>query len=166
MEQLMRYQLKTLKETWIQSYQKTKRKKMFDLFKNHNKLKSENEYREIESQLHYACKEGDLELIKILISETIEDDSKNFLIKIDKTNKTASFYGSNQKYHDLIIPRTVKHKKNDYLVNSICGLHDAIYSESSNIKFEEKSAVSTIYGYNHKFHDLIIPRTVKQENDD
>ena len=89
---------------------KDKKERILDLFRNHNKLKSEEEYNEIESQLHYACIEGDLELIKILLSETIEDESENFLFKIDKTNKTASFYGFNQELQDIIIPRTVKHE--------------------------------------------------------
>ncbi|KAK8870615.1 hypothetical protein M9Y10_008502 [Tritrichomonas musculus] len=70
---------------------KDKKERILDLFRNHNELKSEEEYSDIESHLHYACREGDLELIKILLSETIEDDSKYFLIKIDEINKTASF---------------------------------------------------------------------------
>ena len=127
---------------------KDKKGKILDLFRNHNKLKSPEEYSVIKFQLIYACEKGDLELIKILLSETIEDDSKNFFFKIDKTNKTASFYGSNQKSQDFIIPRTVKHENNDYLVTSICGLHFAFnFCESFNIKFEEESSVSTIYGY-------------------
>ena len=98
--------------------------------------------------MRYACREGDLELIKILLSETIEDGSKNFFIKIDKTNKTASFYGFNQSSYDLIIPRTIKHDNNDYLVTSICGLHGIVnILEKLKIKFEEESSVSTIYGH-------------------
>ena len=113
--------------------------------------------------MHYACKSGDLELIKILLSETIEDDSQNYLIKIDKTNKTASFYGFNQKMYDIIISRTVKHKNDDYFVTSISGLHCDISLESLNIKFEEDSAVSTTHGYAFsysKIKEISIPRSV------
>ena len=60
---------------------KDKKEKILDLFRNHNKLKSSEAYSGIESQLHSACKKGDLELIKILLCETIEDDSKQFFIQ-------------------------------------------------------------------------------------
>lgn len=68
-----------------------KKEKILDLIRNHNKLKSEKEYNDILFQLCYACQEGDLELIYILLSETIEDDSKNFIFNIDKTNKSITF---------------------------------------------------------------------------
>lgn len=63
-----------------------KKEKILDLIRNNNKLKSEKEYNDILFQLRYACQEGDLELIYILLSETIEEDSKNFIFNIDKTN--------------------------------------------------------------------------------
>ncbi|KAK8834051.1 hypothetical protein M9Y10_031528 [Tritrichomonas musculus] len=124
---------------------KDKKERILDIFRNHNELNSEEEYQKIEYQLHYACQVGDLELIKILLSETIEDDSENYLIKIDKTNKTASFYGFNQQLNDIVIPRNVKYKNDDYLITSICfSCH--ILREPLIIKFVEDSAVSTIHG--------------------
>ena len=60
---------------------KDKKERILDLFRNH-KLKSEEEYDAIEFQLHFACEKGDFELIKILFSETNDNDSNNFLIKL------------------------------------------------------------------------------------
>ena len=128
---------------------KNKKEKILDLFRNHNELKSEDEYKRTECWLHNVCEAGDHELIKILLSETIEDDSKNYLFKIDKTNKTASFYGFKHKLSDFVIPRTVKYKNDDYLIPSISDLHwSLIYTiDSLNVKFEEDSAVSTFHRY-------------------
>ena len=58
-------------------YAKDKKKEIIDLFINNNYLRSEDEFETIESNLHEACKEGNLELIKIYLSETIENDVKD-----------------------------------------------------------------------------------------
>ena len=39
---------------------KEKKNEILDLFTNHNQLKSEAEFEEIQFKLHYACQEGDL----------------------------------------------------------------------------------------------------------
>ena len=91
--------------------------------------------------LHEACKEGDIELIKIYLSEKIENDSKDLTFKIDKTNKTASLFNANDNIKELIIPRTVTHEFTDYLITSISG--NLLYAQT--IIFFEDSAVKTIY---------------------
>lgn len=68
---------------------KEKKNEILDLFSNSNNLLSEEEFKEIKYKLHNACQDGDLELIKILLSETIQDDSKDLTFKIDKTNHTS-----------------------------------------------------------------------------
>ena len=71
---------------------KDKKEEILDLFSNSNNFRSEEEIEEIEQKLHYACQRGDIELIKICLSETIEIDSKRLTFKIDKTNQTASLF--------------------------------------------------------------------------
>ena len=65
-----------------------KRNEILELFKEHNKLRSKNEYKEIEYELRDLCRKGDLELIQIYLSESIEDESKQLIFKIDETTKT------------------------------------------------------------------------------
>ena len=101
---------------------KEKKNEILDLFKNHNHLKSESDFDEIEYKLHHACEKGDLDHIKILLSETIQDSAEILTFKIDKTNHTASLFKVNKNLDNLTIPRTVKHEMNDYLVTSITGL--------------------------------------------
>ena len=48
---------------------KEKQKEIYELFTNYNKLHSEEKFREVESKLHLACSDGDVELIKIYLSE-------------------------------------------------------------------------------------------------
>lgn len=97
---------------------KGKKDDILDLFANHNHLRSEDEFKEIESLLHYSCQKSDLELIKILLNETIITDSY-FNYKIDKTNKTASLFYNGQSFDFIFIPRTVDYELNDYLVASV-----------------------------------------------
>ena len=39
------------------------------------------------TKLHFSCRKGDFELIKILLHEIIENDSKDLLFKINKIKK-------------------------------------------------------------------------------
>ena len=123
---------------------KGKKNEIHDLLKNHNQLKSEAEFREIEDQMHYACRDGNLELIQILLSEPIQDDSKDFTFKIDKTKHTALLFKVNKNLKDFTVPRTVKHGIEDYLVTSILSLSvRQQISEASNLKKIHQSAQFT-----------------------
>ncbi|KAK8884505.1 hypothetical protein M9Y10_043617 [Tritrichomonas musculus] len=131
----------------IEEYEKSmdagKKKEILNLLKNSNNLHSRREFIEINSDLHCACKEGDIELIQILLCETIEDSSNDFVYKIDKTNKTASLFKIKNDIDHLIIPRNVTHESTEYLITSITGI--GIHTKS--IEFVENSEVKTIYGY-------------------
>ncbi|KAK8865144.1 hypothetical protein M9Y10_010678 [Tritrichomonas musculus] len=120
---------------------KEKKNEILDLFSNSNNLLSEEEFKEIKYKLHNACQDGDLELIKILLSETIQDDSKDLTFKIDKTNQTASLFKVKVDVKHVIIPRSIKHDSVDYLVTSITGTDFYVKS----IKFLDDSAVKRIY---------------------
>ena len=138
-----------------------KKKEILDLFTNYNKLVSEQEFDQVISKLHMACRDCDLELIKICLSETIEDESKNLTFKIDKTNKTASLFNVNDKIEDLFIPRTINHESTDYLITSITGICRNIKS----LKFSEDSAVKTIYGNVFSFshiEELYFPESLNE----
>ena len=118
-------------------------KEILELFTNSNKLRTEDEFRKIEFKLHAACQEGDIELIKILLSETIENETKELSFKINKTNQTASLFDSNPEIKDIIVPRTVKHESVDYLITSI----SCINHHTKTLKFVEDSAVKIFYGH-------------------
>ena len=92
--------------------------------------------------MYDAISRCDLDLIKIYLSETVENDSKDMSFKIDETNKTASLFQTNAKIDHIIVPRTIKYKSNKYLVTSISGINTALKT----IKFELNSAVRIIYG--------------------
>lgn len=55
-------------------------------------------------------REGDIDLIKIYLSETVENYSNDLFIKIDKANRTASLFSVKNRSKEIIIPRTVKHE--------------------------------------------------------
>ena len=125
-----------------------KKKEIHELFINHNKLRSQQELDEVDPLLRMACNIGYLEPIEIYLSETIENESNDMKFKINKTNKTASLFKINNKQIEhLIVPRTVKHESDEYLVTSICWLGEEEESPSKikTIKFEENSSVNTIY---------------------
>ena len=69
-----------------------KKQEILELFTNSNKLRSKEEFDEIGDKLGEACKNGDIELIKIYLSETIRSCSKDLMFKIDETAKTASLF--------------------------------------------------------------------------
>ena len=120
---------------------KENKKEILDLFTNSNYLHCEEEYKEVEYKLHLLCREGDIELIKIYLSETLETDSQDMTFKIDRTNKTASLFKINKNISQITIPRTIKLESTDFLITSICGpLPDITI-----VKFVEDSAVKTIY---------------------
>lgn len=76
-------------------------------------------------------KEGDIELIRIYLSETISDDSEDLIFKIDKTNQTASLFEIGRNLKQVLIPRTVKHGSTEYLITSVTGV--IIISPHSNL---------------------------------
>ena len=92
---------------------KDKKKEILKLFTTYNKLRSEDEFNEIKDDLHCACRASDVELIKILLSETIEKASEGLTFKIDSTNETASLFNANDDIEELIIPRTVEHNSTE-----------------------------------------------------
>ena len=109
-----------------------KKEEITELLTNHCQIRSQTELDKIKYKLHVACKKGDLELIKILLSETIENETNDLTFKINKTNKTASLFTiNNEEIEHLIVPRTVKHESEEYLITSICWLG---YSFSQNHK--------------------------------
>lgn len=92
--------------------------------------------------LYEACKQGDIELIKICLSETIQaENSQNFFYKINRTTKTASLFKVNSNINQLNIPRTVEHESTEYLITSITGTNRTIKT----VTFAEDSAVDTVY---------------------
>ncbi|KAK8847259.1 hypothetical protein M9Y10_019845 [Tritrichomonas musculus] len=122
---------------------KEKKKAIIDLITNYNNIRSEEEYEEIKYYLHVACKGGDLELIKIYLSETIANDSKSLIFKIDKLKHTASLFKIDDNISSVVIPRTIELESTEYLITSICGSGMNIRT----FEFEQDSAVETIYGY-------------------
>ena len=136
-----------------------KKKEILDIFMHSNNLRSKKEYKEIKRELHRACVKGDVELIKIYLGETIEDESKEMRFKIDKTNKTASLIKVNSTNEQLTIPRTVIHESTDYLISSI-----NINIDATIINFVEDSAVKVIYnvGMLSRVKEIYFPSNLKE----
>ena len=137
-----------------------KKNEIIDLLTNHNHLRSEEEYNQIDTKLLTACRKGDIELIKICLSETVHNDSKDLTFKIDKTNKTASLFQVSSKIDHLVIPRIIKLESTDYLITSIIDIGSFIKS----LYFVEDSAVKTIYGSQFSFsvciEEMFIPASL------
>ena len=112
--------------------------------------------------MHQACKAGDVELVKILLSETIENDSK-FTFKINKTNQTASLFKVNNGVEHLIIPRTFTYESTEYLITSISCINN---SQIKTLRFAEDSAVQTIYGhlfpYSNQIDEMHFPASLRE----
>ena len=142
---------------------KDKKQEILNLFTTYNKLRSEDEFNEIKYDLDKYCKEGNLEIIKILLSKTIKNSTNTLTFKIDETNQTASLFKVNENIEELIIPRTVKHKSTEYLITSILGISYNIKT----IKFSENSAVKTFYGFAFEFSkikEIYFPANYEVEN--
>ena len=138
---------------------KEKKEEILELF-THNKLNSEEEFNKIKNFLHDACREGDIELIKILLSETIVISSEGYAFKIDETNQTASLFDVNNGLDELIIPRTVEHESIEYLITSIFFAG----SSAKTIIFSEDSAVKTFYqnAFPSKLEEIYFPSSLKE----
>ena len=122
---------------------KEKKKKILEIFTSFNKLHTQEEYNEIKYKLHKACAKGDVELIQIYLNSTISNETKSLEFKIDETKHTASLFKVNMHNEGLIIPRTIKHESVEYLITSIIDIN----KNTKTLKFEENSAVNTIYGF-------------------
>ena len=125
-----------------------KKEEILNIFKNHSQLNQETEFNEIKNRLHETIKKGDTEYIKILLGKKIINDTKDMEFRIDEPNKTASLIKVSQNLENVIVPRNVKYKLNNYLVTSISSLGFSISNSNSNIKtikFEDDSAVRTFY---------------------
>ena len=144
---------------------KGKKNEILDLLNNSNHLRTEKEFKEIEYYLHDACEEGDVDLIKIYLSETINNDSNGLQFKIDSTNRTASLFKINKEIEEFFVPRTVEHGSIEYLITSICGT--SLYLKT--LKFVEDSAVKTIYEYmfpySSRIREIYIPTSLKELKD-
>ena len=143
-----------------------KKKEILNLLNSHNKLRSEEEFKEISYKLYDACKYGDLDLIKIYLSETVENNSHELQFKIDSTNRTASLIKVRDDIIEAVIPRTVEHESVEYLITSITGTSQKIKT----LKFVEDSAVKTIYRhafpYSSQIEEVNFPTSVKELKED
>ena len=140
---------------------KEKKKEILNLLTTHNKLRSKDEFYEIKDNLYEACENGDLEMIKILLSEKIENSSRTLKFKIDETNQTASLFKISILNPQYIIPRTVEHKSTEYLITSIVNIGFSI----DFIKFSEDSAVKTVYQkafYHSHIKEIYFPASLKE----
>ena len=145
-------------------FSRNKKKEISELLANHNQLRSQQEFDEIKYQLHEACKKGDLELIEIYLSGTIENETNDLTFKINKTNKTASLFKINKHIHHLIVPTAVKHESDEYLITSIILINN-FNSNIKTIKFEEDSSISTIYSNafsSSKIEEIYLPKSLKE----
>ena len=140
-------------------FSKEKKSEILDLFTKSNNLRSKREFREIQSYLQEACLQGDIDLIKIYLSETIQTEDLTF--KIDRTTKTASLFQVSSNISQIIIPRTVQHKSIEYLITSITGTNRDIKT----VKFAEDSAVNAIYFRafsRSKINEIQFPSSLKE----
>ena len=140
---------------------KEKKKEILELFTTYNKLRSKEEFDYIEDELHEACREGDLEMIKIFLSETIEDSTNTLKFKIDETNQTASLFKVENGIEEVNIPRTIEHESTEYLITSIIGF----CADVKTVKFSEESAVKTFYRdafFGSKIESIYFPSSLKE----
>ncbi|KAK8895682.1 hypothetical protein M9Y10_013566 [Tritrichomonas musculus] len=139
---------------------KDKKIEIVDLFLNCNNLRSEEEFFDLESSIHEACRVGDLELLKIYLSETVENQSKDLLFKIDRPTRTASLFKiKNYNSDEFLIPRTFQYESVDYLITSV---NDLSQFEVKTIKFETNSNVQTIYRYGSDFLNLFSVSAIEE----
>ena len=142
-----------------------KKKDILDLFTNSNKICSKDEFKKISYKLHAACRDCNLELIKILLGKTIKNESLDLSFKIDETSQTASLFNSNENVSELNIPRTVQHENTEYLITSISGINANTKRNIERINFTEDSAIKTIYNYafsNSNIEEILIPSKVSK----
>ena len=154
-------------------FSRDKKEEIRELLTNHNQLQSQQEFDEVQNTLYEACKKGDIELIKICISETIENETKDLKFKINKTNKTASLFQPSKKIEHIFVPRIVTHESEEYLVTSICLTEEINFSRPlpsmkkniKTIKFDENSSVNTIYPNSFSFtkiEEICFPKSLNE----
>ena len=108
------------------NFSKEEKSEILDLFTKSIKLSSESEFFEIENCLQEAILQGDIDLIKIYLIETIQSDSEDLKFKIDRTTRTASLFGVHSNISQLYISRAVQHESTEYLITSITGTNRSI----------------------------------------
>ena len=111
-----------MNQDWTTNYPKKKKKEILQLLSKPNQLRTEKEFLEIKFKLEIACGSGDIDFIKILLSQKIEMNSEGLSFKINKVNKTASLIFVNKEMENLFIPRSIKYQNNEYLITSIVGV--------------------------------------------
>ena len=142
-----------------------KKEEILNIFTNSNNLRSKEEFfNDIKPKLHILCSKGEVEHIRILFNETIQDSSQKLKFKIDKTNRTASLFKVSDDVEELIIPRTVEHESIDYIITSICIFRN---KNIKKLKFSEDSEVETIYEYvfSSKIEKICFPASLKELKD-
>ena len=117
--QLSTFMIEELEMALDKEPMKGKKKEILDILENHNKLSSIEEYDEIVPFLMHAYSNCDLEMIKILLSETVENKSKELKFKLDEKNKTALLLQINDEVEEIIIPRVFQHESSNYLITGI-----------------------------------------------
>ena len=150
-----------MRKTWRQSFPKIKKNEILDLLTNANQLFYIDDFEEIEYKLHEACKNGDIELIKIYLSPYIQNETKDMRFKIDKTSKTASLLEVDDSIRQLVIPQSVQYESTEYLITSVIGTNRSIKT----VNFAKDSAVKTIcYGafQYSKIEEIYIPSSLKE----
>ena len=77
-------------------FSRNKKNEIKKLLTSHNQLRSKQEFNEISKLLHFACRKGDLELIKISLRETFRDEIKKYKVNLSILCKSSSisFFGN------------------------------------------------------------------------
>ncbi|KAK8849998.1 hypothetical protein M9Y10_018592 [Tritrichomonas musculus] len=116
---------------------KEKKLEIIELLGKSNKILTEEEFEEIEEELHEACQKGDIGLIKIYLSKCVQNEKQELTFKINETTKTASLFKVNTNISQLTIPRTIQYESTEYLITSITGTNRDIKT----INFVEDSGI-------------------------
>lgn len=116
-------------------------KKIFHLL-CFNKIKSHEEFKNIEKELFEACENEDIELIEWLTQEEIEDES-GLIFKINQKDKTAAVFRHSKEIEKVIIPRSIKYKNEEFIVTTILNAFNEDKTIET-VQFDQNSELTII----------------------
>ena len=129
-----------------------KKTEIINIFKNAHITNTD--YYGMKSTLHRLCKKCDIERLEYLMRECISiySNHTDMHYRLNKKNKTASLFSVRLCYgtKKILIPRSIAHDGNLYLITSITGLVIDYYEKTPiEITFEDNSAIKTIYSLDY-----------------
>ncbi|KAK8842129.1 hypothetical protein M9Y10_026356 [Tritrichomonas musculus] len=126
-----------------------KRREIQKILTEYNEIDSIRRYEEIKEDIFDSIKNNDFELFETLLGAEVCNEEEAYF-KINYKKKEAALF-NDEPFNTLIIPRTIQHNGESYLVTRVIKCN---YIQDT-LQFEENSAVHTFYKDAFKYSNVV-----------